>query len=115
MELAHEFGRRAFSLLASSLGYFLDCGHRERAVKVAATDYLAEITISELPSLWQSATSASASSVFYLFFGSIARSRGALLEDYDIPGHCYSESLADQGDDGLLLAGRLSDIISEQG
>ena len=50
----------------------------------------------------------------HLYIGSLARSRGALLEDYDIPGRCYLGRLVGQVDDGLLLAERLSDIISKK-
>ena len=37
-------------------------------------------------------------SEYHLYIDSLARSRGALLEDYDIPGRCYLEGLIKQVD-----------------
>ena len=53
-------------------------------------------------------------SEYHLLIDSLARSRGALLEDYDLPGRCYLEGFIKQVDGGLLLAERLSDIISKK-
>ena len=51
---------------------------------------------------------------YQLYIDSLARSRGAPLEDHEIPGRCYLEGLIEQVDDGLLLTERLSDIISKK-
>ena len=48
---------------------------------------------------------------YYWYVDSLALYRGTPLDDYDIPGRCYFESLVEQIDDGLLLAERLSDIL----
>ena len=53
-------------------------------------------------------------SEYRLFIDSLARYRGALLVDYDLSGRCYLEGLIKQVDGGLLLAERLSDIISKK-
>ena len=53
-------------------------------------------------------------SEYDLYIGSFARSRGALLEACDIPGRYYLERLIKQVDGGLLLAERLSDVISKK-
>ena len=52
---------------------------------------------------------------YHLYINSLARCRGALLEDYDIPGRCYLGRLVEKVDDGLLLAERLSDITLKKG